>query len=497
MRLSELLQDLVVIEKQGDVEIGGLCVDSRQVQPGDVFVAIVGGKQDGHVYLEQACDRGASALIVSKRESLSSEIRNRCAWAVVPDTREALWRMAQRFYGDPTRDLLTAGVTGTNGKSTTTYLLQAVLNSAGYPTALLGTLGYHFGSQHRELNFTTPEIYELQALLAEAKKSGAKAAVMEVSSHALAQKRVDGIRFDAGVFTNLTQEHLDFHDTMEAYAEAKLRFFIEVAEQSGKEFRAVINLDTEWGAWFAERAGGQVVTYGTSDKADIRASQLEISLSGIRFMVLARARAPFPVSMQLSAPFNLANGLAAAAAGVSLNLPVEAIQAGLASVANVPGRFERVPLGREFEVIVDYAHTPDALQNLLSAARELKPARLVILFGCGGDRDPTKRPVMGRIAVELADRVILTSDNPRTEDPQKILEQILAGIPRALRSKVEVEANRETAIRLAIQTAQAGDLILLAGKGHETYQIIGDERFPFDDREIAREAGNLSDKNEC
>lgn len=488
MRLTELLQDLVVIEKQGDVETGGLCVDSRQVQPGDAFVAIVGGKQDGHIYLEQAAERGASALIVSKRESLSTDIRNRCVWAVVPDTREALWQMAQRLYRDPTRDLLTAGVTGTNGKSTTTYLLQALLNSAGYPTALIGTLGYHFGPQHRQMNFTTPEIYQLQALLAEARESGAKAAVMEVSSHALAQKRVDGVRFDVGVFTNLTQEHLDFHDTMEAYAEAKLRFFTELAEQGGKEFRAVINLDTEWGQWFTERARGQVVTYGTSERADIRASEVEIGLSSIRFTALSRSGPSFPVQLQLSAPFNLANGLAAAAAGLSLNLPVEAIQAGLASVVSVPGRFERVSVGQEFEVIVDYAHTPDAIQNLLSAARALKPARLVVLFGCGGDRDPTKRPVMGRIAAELADRVILTSDNPRTEDPQKILEQILAGIPQALWSKVEVEANRETAIQLAIQTALPGDLILLAGKGHETYQIIGHEKFPFDDREIARKA---------
>jgi UDP-N-acetylmuramoyl-L-alanyl-D-glutamate--2,6-diaminopimelate ligase len=495
MKLTELLQGLEVIEKQGDAEISGLCVDSRQVQPGDAFIALVGGKQDGHAYLKQAFEREASVLIVSKRESLSpaiggpkSEIRNSPAWAIVPDTREALWRMAQRFYGDPTRDLLTIGITGTNGKSTTTHLLQAVLNDAGYPAALLGTLGYHFGQQHRQMNFTTPEVYQLQALLAEAKAAGARAAVMEVSSHALVQKRVDGVRFDGGVFTNLTQEHLDFHGTMEAYSEAKLRFFTELAAQGGKEFRSVINLDAEWGRWFAERARGRVLTYGTNEEADIRAVDVEISLSGIRFTVLNKSEQPFPVQLQLSAPFNLANGLAAAAAALSLNLPVEAIQNGLASVQHVLGRFERVPVEREYEVIVDYAHTPDAFQNLLMAARALKPARLVILFGCGGDRDPTKRPLMGRIAAELADRVILTADNPRTEDLQKILEQILTGIPQELRSRVEIEHDRSDAVRLAIQTARPGDLILLVGKGHETYQIIGHKKFPFDDRIAVREA---------
>lgn len=489
-RFSELLAGLEIREHSGEVEVHRLCCDSREAQPGDLFIALRGLTHDAHQFLPEAQARGAVAFLVERRESLPPPAT---VWAVVPDTREALWQLAQRFYDDPSAELITIGVTGTNGKTTTTHLIRSIMETAGYPTALIGTLGFYLPSEGRtqegSLAFTTPEPPQLQALLAQALANGARAAVMEVSSHALTWRRADGVHFDVGVLTNLTQDHLDFHATMEAYAQAKLRLFTELAERSGKPFRAVLNLETEWGNWFAQRAFGQVLTYGVGEEAQVRAVEVHLAVDGTSFEVVSSIPPyrRFPVALQLSAPFNLMNALAAIATALSLGIPIEAIQEGLRKVEGIAGRFERVPTGRDFHLIVDYAHTPDALQRLLEAARALKPRRLVVLFGCGGDRDPGKRPKMGRIAVELADRVLVTSDNPRTEDPDQIIQQILAGIPPEGQNKVVVQPDRREAIRLAIQTAQPGDLIVLAGKGHEAYQIIGRERFPFDDRVVARE----------
>ncbi len=605
MRLSELMQGLPILWAQGDAEITGIAVDSRTVQPGDLFVAIVGRTHDGHQFIADAIARGAAGILVSKlpsppvplsREAVGEDAGGRfdlpsppvplsrvageggqgAAHAadtpsptpgergtggegkptpiyLVPNTRDTLWRIAQRFYGDPSRQLLTIGVTGTNGKTTTTHMLQKILVGWGKPTLIVGTLGawidYPDGSRltlAQEGEFTTPEVYQLQALLKTALENGAEAAVMEVSSHALDQQRADGVHFDAGVFTNLTQDHLDYHGTMDAYAAAKLRLFTDLAEQSAKPFKAIINIDDEWGRRFAARAKGAVFTYGQSESALVQATRVEYRLQGLRFEIktfltpgvshnlqqsecedlpsppgpLSRvagegeqgapcaANTPSPTpwergqggelqlrwaqraefSIPLVAPYNLYNALAAAATALALGVPIEAIQRGLASLEQVRGRFQRAPIDAEYEVIVDFAHTPDALQRVLQAGRMLNPTRLTVLFGCGGDRDATKRPRMGKIAAELADRVILTSDNPRTEDPQAILEQILAGVPDALRSKVAlVEVDRRRAIEYALHTAQAGELILLAGKGHEPYQIIGTAKLPFSDLEVAEE----------
>jgi UDP-N-acetylmuramoyl-L-alanyl-D-glutamate--2,6-diaminopimelate ligase len=541
MRLSELIQGLPIVEARGDAEITGVCVDSRRVQRGDLFVALVGRQHDGHRFIADALQQGAAAVMA---QQAAEEVASEFPFVRVPDTREALWRVAQRLYGDPTQHLLTIGVTGTNGKTTTTHMLQKILAAWGKPTVLIGTLGawieYPDGRREalaQEGEFTTPEVYQLQSLLQQARARGAQAAVMEVSSHALDQRRADGIRFDVGVFTNLTQDHLDYHGTMEAYAAAKLRLFTDLAEQSGKPFRAVVNIDDEWGRVFAAKARGAVYTYGESECALVRATRVEYGHDALRFWIRttlttrngagrhstltavapllkvppasrgephlgspcmqgepqgggsARGVEELPLHTPLIAPYNLYNALAATTAALALEVPLEVIRQGLASLSQVPGRFERAPIDADYTVIVDFAHTPDALARVLQAGRMLNPTRLTVLFGCGGDRDPTKRPQMGRIAAELADRVILTSDNPRTEDPHQILQQILAGVPNDLRGKVAlVEADRQRAIEYALHTAQAGELILLAGKGHEPYQIVGTEKLPFSDIEVAKEA---------
>jgi len=496
MQLSELLHGLPFQEARGDAEVRGVCVDSRRVQPGDLFVALVGRQQDGHRFVSDALQRGAAAVLLQRDADM---LPPNTPYARVPDTREALWRIAQRLYGDPTQHMLTIGITGTNGKTTTTHMLQKILVAWGKPTVLIGTLGawieYPDGQRETladEGEFTTPEVYQVQSLLQRARALGAQAAVMEVSSHALDQRRVDGVRFDVGVFTNLTQDHLDYHGTMDAYAAAKLRLFTDLAEQSGKPYRAVINISDEWGRQFAAKAKGTVYTYGECEGALVRAVRVEYGHDALRFWVrtaLARQAADeYLLHTPLIAPYNLNNALAATTAGLALGIPLAVIQQGLTSLSRVPGRFERAPIDADFTVIVDFAHTPDALARVLQAGRLLNPTRLTVLFGCGGDRDATKRPTMGRIAAELADRVILTSDNPRTEDPNQILQQILAGVPDELRHRVAlVEPDRRRAIEYAVHTAQAGELILLAGKGHEPYQIIGTEKHPFSDMEVAKE----------
>ena len=539
MRLSELIQGLPIVEARGDAEITGVCVDSRRVQRGDLFVALVGRQHDGHRFIEDALRQGAAAVLTQQAgQGIPPEV----PFIRVPDTREALWRIAQRLYGDPTQHMLTLGVTGTNGKTTTTHMLQKILAAWGKPTVLIGTLGawieYPDGRREalaHEGEFTTPEVYQLQSLLERARQLGAQAAVMEVSSHALDQRRADGVRFDVGVFTNLTQDHLDYHGTMEAYAAAKLRLFTDLAAQSGKLFRAVVNIDDEWGRVFAAKARGAVYTYGESECALVRATRVECGHDALRFWIRTpltpcegagmhstltavapllevppasrgeppprsscvqgepqgggSAREEFALHTPLIAPYNLYNALAATTAALALGVPLGVIQQGLTRLSQVPGRFERAPIDADYTVIVDFAHTPDALARVLQAGRRLNPTRLTVLFGCGGDRDPTKRPQMGRIAAELADRVILTSDNPRTEDPNQILQQILAGVPDALRGKVALaEADRRRAIEYALHTAQSGELVLLAGKGHEPYQIVGTEKLPFSDIEVVKEA---------
>jgi UDP-N-acetylmuramoyl-L-alanyl-D-glutamate--2,6-diaminopimelate ligase len=501
MKLSELLQATAVIRVIGtmDPEITGLHHDSRTAGPGGLFFALKGVNADGHRFVPAAIANGAAAVIVEDSDNLPAGITA----VQVDDARLAMAEIAAAFYGRPTATVPLIGITGTNGKTTTTYLLEGILAAAGLPAAVLGTISYRFGTRVFEASHTTPESTELQAVLRKLADAGARSFVMEVSSHALEQRRVDGCRFDVGIFTNLTRDHLDYHGSMEQYLQAKMRFFAELLRPDASKplRRAAVNMDDPYGAAIRECAACPVITYGTAGDNDVHGVDVAISVSGIA----GRIRTPqgeFPFSSKLLGRFNFANILAAVAAGVALDLPPAAIKAGIEGHQPVPGRLERVENSRGVTCLVDYAHTGDALENVLTTLREIATGRIITVFGCGGDRDKGKRPIMGAVATKFSDLAVVTSDNPRTEEPRQILAQVKAGIvPTAVREYrldelgggfaekgyIVIE-NRRDAIRLAVSLAKAGDILLLAGKGHEDYQIIGTTKQHFDDREEAAKA---------
>jgi UDP-N-acetylmuramoyl-L-alanyl-D-glutamate--2,6-diaminopimelate ligase len=462
------------------VPVRGIAYDSRKVEPGYVFVAIEGFRTDGHLFAGEALEKGAAALVVSKPVAVPGEV----PLVRVPDTRLALALLAARFYGYPGHRLKLTGVTGTNGKTTTTYLLRAVYRRAGARVGLIGTVANWIGERKIPVTHTTPESLDLQKILAEMAGAGVDTVVMEVSSHALALKRVAGCRFDTAVFTNLTQDHLDFHKDMQDYLGAK-KILFEEAERV-----AVINGDDPAAPELRKacRGGVRVVTYGIREKADVTAEKIDVHRKGTSFL----AWTPWgeaALNLKLTGSFNVYNSLAALAAGGAAGIPLAAMAAALEEVAGVPGRFELVDRGQDFTVVVDYAHTPDGLENLLRTARQICTGRLVAVFGCGGDRDRTKRPLMGEIAARGSDLPVVTSDNPRTEDPLKIIADIEEGVRKVRRpGDYVVLPDRRQAIRYAIGSASAGDVVVIAGKGHEDYQIIGTEKFPFDDREEAARA---------
>jgi len=477
MRLRELLRVLpaYTVLGEADGEVRGISYDSRAVRPGDLFCAVPGRRHDGHTFTPEAVARGAVAVLVERPVGVP------VPQVVVPSVRQALGPLASAFYGHPSHHLQVIGVTGTNGKGTVTYLLRAVLEAGGWPCGIIGSLGAVVGSEVVPLSLTTPEAPELQALLHRMVGSGLRFAAVEVASHALVQERVGGVRFVAAAFTNLTPDHLDFHGTLEAYRDAKALLF-ERVEPDGV---SVVNREDPAGAYMAARSRAPVLTYGFGSEAHVRAEAVALDLGGAAFTVRTpRGRAHF--RSPLCGTFNVLNALCAIALGEYFGVPLDAMADALRHFPGIPGRFERIDEGQDFAVIVDYAHTPDALRAVLEAARPLSRGRVVVVFGCGGDRDPTKRPVMGRIASERADVVILTSDNPRTEDPLRILEQIRAGVVDGTRCVVEPD--RRAAIQRAIAEARAGDVVLICGKGHESDQIVGTERIPFDDREEARKA---------
>lgn len=505
MKLSSLLQNITIVElhNPADPEITAVCHDSRQVGPGSLFFALKGVTADGHRFIPAAVAAGAAAVVVEDPDQVPPGIP-----AVrVGDARLAMARMAAAFHGDPTAQLPLVGITGTNGKTTTTYLIEAIMAAAGMPPAVLGTISYRFGVTTIEASHTTPESTELQLALRTLADSGARGFVMEVSSHALEQKRVDGCHFDVGIFSNLTRDHLDYHGSMEQYLEAKVRLFSDLLRPDGVKHRrrAVVNLDDPSGCRVAERAACPVLTFAIDREADIRPLRFSSTVDGISG-VLQTPAGELPFVSRLLGRFNLANILAAVGAGVALEIPLEAIRAGIEGHATVPGRMERVDNSRGVTCLVDYAHTGDALENALATLKDIATARIITAFGCGGDRDKGKRPIMGRIAAELSDLAIITSDNPRTEDPQEILAQVRAGIavPELAGRVREYDntelaagfsakgfttvADRRQAIRLAVRLARPGDIVLLAGKGHEDYQIIGTTKHHFDDREEAARA---------
>ena len=466
--------------------ISGVAYDSRAVTKGQVFVALKGLHADGTAFARDAIDRGA-AVIVSEQPAPGGV---GVPWAMVEDARLALALLADEFYRHPSRDMQVVGITGTNGKTTTAYLIASIFEAAGIRSGILGTVAYRVGPgerDKREAARTTPEAPDVQALLREMVDHGGSACAMEVSSHALALRRVDGMRFAAAVFTNLTRDHLDFHSDMESYFQAKRRLFEMLPPTSP----SLLNVDDPRGARLAD-AGGRPVTYAINQSADITTGPLSFSLAGLSFDVRT-PRGPLSVSSALVGRPNVYNILAAVAAASALDLPFDAIERGIRNLEGVPGRFEIVSTKKdEVTVVVDYAHTDDALRNLLETARPLTPGRLIIVFGCGGDRDRTKRPLMGAVAGRLSDLIVITSDNPRSEDPNRIIEEIKRGITADTRKdsdqRVLTNVDRRGAIANAIELARAGDLVLIAGKGHEKYQVIGDRTLPFDDVAVAREA---------
>ncbi len=458
------------------VAVLGLTHDSRAVTPGVAFIALRGEQADGHAYLADAVAAGANAVIVDAAHARRHEPAPGAATVVVPDTRRALSRLAATYYGEPSHELQIVGVTGTNGKTTTTHLIAALLEAGGIAAGRIGTLGARLRGAHWSLDNTTPLALELQALLAEMRGRGAAAVAMEVSSHALVLERVADVAFGYGVLTNVTRDHLDFHAGFEAYAAAKRTLF-ERAQTS------ILNVDDQHGRrWAAELAGvgRPVTTYGFAHDADVRADDLELRADGAVFSC-----GGMRLRLRLPGRFNVNNALAALCVARAFGIADATSASALESFEGVPGRMEHIA-GAGFDVVVDYAHTPDALEVVLRAARETTRGALTVVFGCGGDRDRGKRPQMGKVASELADCAIVTSDNPRREDPQAIIDEVLAGVRSG--ASVSGELDRRSAIRRAVARAQAGDLVVVAGKGHETYQIIGDDVRHFDDRDEVRAA---------
>ncbi|MBE3590304.1 MAG: UDP-N-acetylmuramoyl-L-alanyl-D-glutamate--2,6-diaminopimelate ligase [Firmicutes bacterium] len=469
--------------------IAGLAYDSRRVEPGFCFIAVPGFRLDGHDFIPEALARGARALVVQRAEAVPEGV----AALVVEDARAAMARLAARFYDHPSRELGLVGVTGTNGKTTTTYMSRAVLETAA-PTGLIGTVQTIVGRRALPAERTTPEAPDLQRLLRAMRVAGDRFAVMEVSSEGLALHRADALDFNVAVFTNLTQDHLNFHGTMEAYFEAKARLFDMLAEvpeggRGGGPRGAVINADDAYGRRLLGRCRVPVVTYGLERPADIHALDVAAGSEGLAF-TLAYPGGALPVRLKVGGRFNVYNALAAFGVGWLFGIEPERAVAALARVEGVPGRFEHVRAGQAFTVVVDYAHSPDGLENVLRSAREVASGRVIAVFGAGGDRDRTKRPLMGRVAARLADVVVLTSDNPRSEDPERILDDIAAGAQEeaaASGARILREVDRRAGIRRALEEARAGDIVVIAGKGHETYQIFRDRTIHFDDREVALE----------
>jgi UDP-N-acetylmuramoyl-L-alanyl-D-glutamate--2,6-diaminopimelate ligase len=479
MELAAALPGVEIIPAARDLQIARVVSDSRSVRPGDLFVAIAGLKEDGLTFVPEAVSRGAAAVASDRPAPPGTTI----PWIRVPAPRRALARLAARLAGEPAGKLVLAGVTGTNGKTTTALLLEAILARRYGAAGFLGTIGYRTPRREIAAARTTPEATVIQELLAEIVAEGGRAAAMEVSSHALALDRVEGCRFDAAIFTNLTRDHLDFHGDMESYYEAKRRLFdLRKAGAPG-----IVNVDDAFGRRLSGEADPPILTYSPSGAAaDFRADAVLCDLSGTRLDVV-HAGPTFRLVSPLAGRFHVANLLAAAAAGVGLGIEPADIAAGIAGVSRVPGRFERVEAGQPFPILVDYAHTPDALERLLSAVREVTDRKIILVFGCGGDRDRGKRGPMGEIAGRLSDIAIATSDNPRSESPEAILRDVEAGLAASGATKYLKIVDRREAIRRAIELANSGTIVVIAGKGHETNQTIGSRVIPFDDRRVAAE----------
>ena len=484
MQLKALLSKIPTVLTIGPLEreISAICYDSRRVQKNALFVALRGEQSDGNNFIEEAIDRGAVAVITEEEQP-----QRRATLVVVPNAREALADLAAEFYGRPSLGLKLAGITGTNGKTTTAFLLKHLCESVQLRAGLIGTIRYEIGDRILPAPRTTPESLDLQDLLFQIRSAGCRAAAMEVSSHALDQGRARNVEFDAAIFTNLTQDHLDFHHTMESYFEAKVKLFTGMAAQPHKKGKAIVNIDDRWGQQLLARLARDtpalpVVTCGMNARADFRASAIKTDIGGTQYQLDAQGKT-YLVRLPLIGAFNVYNSLAALAGAAALGVDLRTAVRALADAPSVPGRLEPVPVKRQFRVFVDYAHTDDALGNVMKTLRDLSPKRLIVVFGCGGNRDKAKRPLMAAAVERGADWAIVTSDNPRKEDPEAIIAEIKAGFRGA---NHETILDRREAIFRAVSLAQPRDIVLIAGKGHETTQEFADHTVPFDDLAIAR-----------
>ncbi|MBI3578582.1 MAG: UDP-N-acetylmuramoyl-L-alanyl-D-glutamate--2,6-diaminopimelate ligase [Ignavibacteriales bacterium] len=492
MKLAQLLEGVKVAKLfqtmfgrmvvTHDVEVHRIQYDSRKIEQGDCFVAIRGTGSDGHQFIGNAVSKGAKVVVMENDGFLPDSffMHAGVVKAIVSDSRKAMATMAANFFGHPSKKMKLVGVTGTNGKTTTSSIIQAILEAAGNKTGLIGTIEYRIGNNVIPATHTTPESLELNELLARMVETGCTSVSMEVSSHALHQSRVYGLEYAAAVFTNLTQDHLDYHNTMEEYFQAKKILFDGLTASSW----GVTNADDNWGTKILASTTAKKLTYGVTSSADIRATDIQLSINGTSFAVQHEGKTTM-IHSSLVGRFNVYNILAAFSAGVGLGIPKEIIRDGIENIKSVRGRFERIASPKGWTAIIDYAHTPDALEKCLTTIHDVLPkenrGKIITVFGAGGDRDKKKRPMMGEVAGRLSDVVIVTSDNPRTEDPQAIINDVVKGVPQRVRFVQEVD--RRKAIEKAIAQASAGDVVLVAGKGHEDYQVIGTEKIHFSDRE--------------
>ncbi len=485
--IGELADMVAGAEVIGDRNafITGIVHDSRKVEEGMLFVCIPGIHVDGHAFIPQVASQGAKAILTTR----DVEVPEGMAILKVPELREALDVLVPFFHDYPARSLRVIGITGTNGKTTTSYIIRSILRKAGFKVGLIGTIQIMIEEETMPIHNTTPDVVELQHILAMMRDKGMDYVVMEVSSHALDQDRVAGIEFDTAVFTNLTQDHLDYHKTLENYKLAKAKLFRLLSEPGTKQGKtAVVNMDDAAGETMLEHAGCRHLTYAIDKAADLRAEDIDVLPGGAKFSLLG-SFGRMDLRLRITGIFNVYNVMSATGAALAEGIAPKVIEEALQEFVRVPGRFELVDEGQEFSVIVDYAHTPDGVENVLRTARQIAKRHIITVFGCGGDRDRTKRPIMGRLAAELSDTVIATSDNPRTEDPEFILSQVEAGVKEKIGTKHhECIVDRRSAIFRAVELAQTDDIVVILGKGHEDYQILKDRTIHFDDREVAREA---------
>ena len=477
------LDGLKEIEGKASLEIKGLACDSKAVRDGFLFVAVRGSRFNGADFIDEAIERGAKAIILESGNKKAYTFKRGSTFIYMDDVRRALSQSSMAFYGDISSKMRLIGVTGTNGKTTTTYLLESLFNKIGEDTGVIGTINYRFGGRLIPAVNTTPGVLELCSLLSSMRKQGIKNSIIEVSSHSLEQGRVDTLDFDIAVFTNLTSEHLDFHKDMKSYLSSKMKLFSKI-KQGGY---AVINRDDPFSGDIIKQVSSEkkarVLTYGISDSADVRAQDIRFSFQGLKFKLCHKEC--IDIRSKLIGRHNVYNILASASCGIAMGIAMKDIARAVEEVPDLPGRLEKVDCGQGFLVFVDYAHTENALESVLKTLRELEPKRLLVVFGCGGDRDKSKRPNMGRVSSKLSDKMFITSDNPRNEDPMHIIDEITSGI-EAKNNNYIIEPDRFKAIDLALKEAARGDIVLVAGKGHEAYQIFKNTTLPFDDREVVK-----------